>query len=83
MDDIEDESGMVEFFREREMGGSDSEVNEVRNNLHTGFTFASSVETSSAEAGSGRDIQGIPWDTLSTNWWNSSWFSISIVEPLN
>lgn len=56
MEDVEDD--MDEEFRGREMAGSDSEVDEhdyLNNKL---------ADTSAAQARGGRDIQGIPWETL-------------------
>lgn len=57
MEDIDDD--MDEDFRDREMGGSDSEVEEYD------FMENKFADTSSAQARRGRDIQGIPWERLS------------------
>lgn len=58
MEDIDD--GMEEDFRDREMGGSDSEVDDEYDFMDNKF-----ADTSSAQARRGKDIQGIPWERLS------------------
>ncbi|XP_021774028.1 uncharacterized WD repeat-containing protein C2A9.03-like isoform X2 [Chenopodium quinoa] len=58
--EIEDfDDDMDEDFRDREMGGSDSEIEEYD------FMENKFADTSSAQARRGRDIQGIPWERLS------------------
>ncbi|GAB4845844.1 hypothetical protein Ancab_024848 [Ancistrocladus abbreviatus] len=59
MEDVDDD--MDEDFRDRELGGSDSEVDEY------GYLDNKIADTSSAQARRGRDIQGIPWERLSIN----------------
>uniref|UniRef100_A0A2N9J8X7 Uncharacterized protein n=1 Tax=Fagus sylvatica TaxID=28930 RepID=A0A2N9J8X7_FAGSY len=57
MEDVDDD--MDDEFRGREMGGSESDVEEYEpsnNKL---------ADTTAAQARSGKDIQGIPWDRLS------------------
>ncbi|GAA0185692.1 hypothetical protein LIER_32980 [Lithospermum erythrorhizon] len=58
MEDIDDDDMDVEF-QSRDMGGSDSDVDEydyMNNKLQ---------DTSAAQARRGKDIQGIPWERLS------------------
>ncbi|GMH14478.1 hypothetical protein Nepgr_016319 [Nepenthes gracilis] len=57
MEDVDDD--MNEDFMDRELGGSDSEVDEY------GYLDNRFADTSSAQARRGRDIQGIPWERLS------------------
>ncbi|CAL8160203.1 unnamed protein product [Prunus armeniaca] len=52
-DDNDDE------FRGREMGGSDSDVDEYD------YLNSKAPDTTAAQARKGKDIQGIPWDRLS------------------
>ncbi|XP_035550179.1 uncharacterized WD repeat-containing protein C2A9.03-like isoform X1 [Juglans regia] len=55
MEDVGDE--MDDEFRCREMGGSESDVDE--------YDLSNSKVTTAGQARSGKDIQGIPWDRLS------------------
>ncbi|XP_031116298.1 uncharacterized WD repeat-containing protein C2A9.03-like [Ipomoea triloba] len=57
MEDVDDD--MEDEFHGREMGGSDSDVDE--------FDYMNNKmqDTSAAEARRGKDIQGIPWERLS------------------
>ncbi|KAK8644041.1 hypothetical protein V6N13_013314 [Hibiscus sabdariffa] len=57
--DMEDIDDMDEEFRGRDMSGSDSDVDEYD------YSNNKISDTSAAEARSGKDIQGIPWDRLS------------------
>ncbi|KAH9804556.1 WD REPEATS REGION domain-containing protein [Citrus sinensis] len=57
MEDIDDD--MDEEFRGRDMGGSDSDVDEYD------YSNNKIADTSAAQARRGKDIQGIPWERLS------------------
>ncbi|CAL5335459.1 unnamed protein product [Camellia sinensis] len=57
MEDVDDD--MDEEFRGREMGGSDSDVDEYD------YLNNKMADTSAAQARRGKDIQGIPWERLS------------------
>ncbi|XP_057983738.1 uncharacterized WD repeat-containing protein C2A9.03-like [Malania oleifera] len=57
MEDVDDD--MDEEFCDKEMGGSESDVDEYE------FLNNRGGDTSSAQARKGKDIQGIPWDRLS------------------
>ncbi|KAG2682742.1 hypothetical protein I3843_11G204900 [Carya illinoinensis] len=57
MEDVDDE--MDDEFRGREMGGSESDVDEYD------LSNSKVADTTAAQARSGKDIQGIPWDSLS------------------
>ncbi|KAK6934690.1 WD40 repeat [Dillenia turbinata] len=68
MEDVDDD--IDEEFRAREMAGSDSDVDEydhlvVLKKIVVLLQNNKVVDTSSAEARGGQDIQGIPWDRLS------------------
>ncbi|GMP64862.1 hypothetical protein CsSME_00025927 [Camellia sinensis var. sinensis] len=56
MEDVDDD--MDEEFRGREMGGSDSDVDEYD------YLNNKMADTSAAQARRGKDIQGIPWERL-------------------
>ncbi|CAN4096882.1 unnamed protein product [Withania somnifera] len=57
MEDIDDDMG--DEFHGRDLGGSDSDVDEYD------YMNNKMEDTSAAEARSGKDIQGIPWERLS------------------
>ncbi|BBH04468.1 Transducin/WD40 repeat-like superfamily protein, partial [Prunus dulcis] len=57
MEDVDDD--MDDEFRGREMGGSDSDVDEYE------YLNSKAADTTAAQARKGKDIQGIPWDRLS------------------
>ncbi|GMY30731.1 uncharacterized WD repeat-containing protein C2A9.03-like [Fagus crenata] len=57
MEDVDDD--MDDEFRGREMGGSESDVEEYEHSNNK------SNDTTATQARSGKDIQGIPWDRLS------------------
>ncbi|KAB1214993.1 putative WD repeat-containing protein C2A9.03 [Morella rubra] len=57
MEDVDEE--MDDEFRGREMAGSESDVDEYDN------SNSKVADTTAAQARSGKDIQGIPWDRLS------------------
>ncbi|BFG33655.1 hypothetical protein CerSpe_199290 [Prunus speciosa] len=57
MEDVDDD--MDDEFRGREMGGSDSDVDEYD------YLNSKAADTTAAQARKGKDIQGIPWDRLS------------------
>ncbi|KAK4343947.1 hypothetical protein RND71_037041 [Anisodus tanguticus] len=57
MEDIDDD--MDDEFHSRDMGGSDSDVDEYD------YMNNKMQDTSAAEARRGKDIQGIPWERLS------------------
>ncbi|KAH0997742.1 hypothetical protein GBA52_021606 [Prunus armeniaca] len=57
MEGVDDDSD--DEFRGREMGGSDSDVDEYD------YLNSKAPDTTAAQARKGKDIQGIPWDRLS------------------
>lgn len=57
MEDVDDE--MDDEFRGRDMAGSESDVDEYDHGN------SKAADTTAAQARSGKDIQGIPWDRLS------------------
>ncbi|CAN6559147.1 unnamed protein product [Malus baccata var. baccata] len=57
MEDVDDD--MDDEFHSREMGGSDSDVDEYD------YLNSKVADTTAAQARKGKDIQGIPWDRLS------------------
>ncbi|KAK2971945.1 hypothetical protein RJ640_004965, partial [Escallonia rubra] len=57
MEDVDDD--MDDEFRGRDVGGSDTDVDEYE------YMSTKMADTSAAQARKGEDIQGIPWDRLS------------------